>query len=151
MARPPWEKLVRELTDSGYESPYLDRLRTRIDVGRAHDELRAEILREMASALGRAEDKVNLALLRLELIGRELDDLLAEEGRDQGWARRTNARVEAFNRQRAQAQRCLWELVIHREALGFRRNSVLREFYPIPPKRAPVRPRGGPGGRQGSG
>lgn len=41
-------------------------------------------------------------------------------------------KIEAFNRQRREAERYLWELTIHREALGFRRNEILREHYPIP-------------------
>ena len=31
----PWTRLVRELKDAGYESPYLDRLRARLDPAEA--------------------------------------------------------------------------------------------------------------------
>jgi hypothetical protein len=56
MPERPWQTLVRQLTDAGYESPYLDRLRARVDPAQAQDTLEQEIIREMASALGRAED-----------------------------------------------------------------------------------------------
>ena len=134
---PPWKRLVEQLTDEGFESPYLDRLRKRLDVYQAQRELEKEILQEMAAALGRAEDKVNLALLELELIGREIDRLLAS-----GPGEAVNERIAAYNRQRERARRFLWELTIHREALGLTRHQILEEFYPIPPPRKP-RPGGG--------
>jgi len=129
---------VEQLTDEGFESPYLDRLRKRLDVYQAQRELEKEILQEMAAALGRAEDKVNLALLELELIGREIDRLLGS-GEGEAVAERVNERIAAYNRQRERARRFLWELTIHREALGLTRHQILEEFYPIPP---PRRPRG---------
>ena len=75
MAATAWKRLVLELTDEGFDSPYLDRLRARLNVEQSHRELEKEILQEMAAALGRAEDKLNLALLRLQLIERELESL----------------------------------------------------------------------------
>ncbi len=126
---PPWKRLVLELADQGFESPYLDRLRRKLDVEQAHRELEKEILQEMAAALGRAEDKVNLALLQLQVLERELENAgccAPEERVD---------RVDAYNAQREVARRRLWELTIHREALGFRRNEILHRFYPIPPRR----------------
>lgn len=124
MADRPWRSLVAELTDAGHESPYLDRLRRRLDVSQGRDSLETEIIREMAAALGRAEDKVNAALLELELAGRALATAVAGE------RRRCAA---SFNARRATALRARWELLIHREALGMRRNDVLEQLYPIPP------------------
>ncbi len=132
---PPWKRLVDQLTDEGYESPYLDRLRQRLDVYQAQEDLEKEILQEMASALGRAEEKVLVALLELEVIGRELDRLEAQQGRDSAWAERVNQRVDAFNRQRKRVLHYLWELVIHREAIGLTRHRILEECYPVPPPR----------------
>ncbi len=130
MAATAWKRLVRELTDEGFESPYLDRLRARLNVEQSHRELEKEILQEMAAALGRAEDKLNLALLRLQLIERELESLPSR-----GAGGDLRERVEGYNAQREVACRCLWELTIHREALGFRRNEILERLYPIPPRR----------------
>lgn len=130
MAATAWKRLVLELTDEGFESPYLDRLRARLNVEQSHRELEKEILQEMAAALGRAEDKLNLALLRLQLIERELESLPPR-----GAGVDLRERVEGYNAQREVASRCLWELTIHREALGFRRNEILERLYPIPPRR----------------
>jgi hypothetical protein len=41
--------------------------------------------------------------------------------------------VVAFNRQRSAAEQRLRDLVIHREAAGFRRNQAIYEAHPIPP------------------
>jgi hypothetical protein len=133
------KSLVQTLGDAGFASPYLDRLRRRMDVDQAQDDLECEVRREMAAALGRAEDKVNLALLELQVLEQEIEALREREGMLHPLpGRRLAAVVDAFNRQRERARRSLWELVIHREALGFRRNELLHEFYPIPPKKRKV-------------
>ena len=81
----------------------------------------------MAYALGRTEDKLNYALLRLELAARAIDAAPDELERYE--------RVRAFNLLRNEALEARRNLLIHREAIGIRRNKVLEELYPIPPKR----------------
>jgi hypothetical protein len=122
----PWRTLVRELTDAGFESPYLDRLRQRLDVVQSPTALEVEIIEEMARALGRAEDKLLAALLRLEVAGRALT-----ESSDPG---ERSGRALAFNEAREHALRARWELVIQREAVGIRRNDIVERLYPIPPR-----------------
>jgi uncharacterized protein YdiU (UPF0061 family) len=124
---PPWKKLVLELKDVGYESPYLDRLRARLDVAQTQESLEKEIVQEMAQALGRTEEKLNLALLRLELAARHADEAPND-------AQRT-LRAKQFNDLRSNALRARHELLIHREAIGIRRNQILETLYPIPPRR----------------
>ena len=50
MREPPWKSLVRHLDDSGYESPYLDRLSARLDAGGIRQSLETEIIRVVAQA-----------------------------------------------------------------------------------------------------
>ena len=127
MAREPsWRSLVRELTDDGHESVYLDRLRERLDVAQAQVSLEKEIIAEMASALGRAEEKVNVALLRLEIAGRELADADPSE---------LDRCAAAYDSRHDEATIARWELVIHREAVGIWRNELIEQLYPIPPRR----------------
>src|SRR5262245_17405185 len=57
MRQLPWKALVTELKDRGYQSPYLDRLRSRLDVGQAQATLELEIVQEIAAALGRTAAK----------------------------------------------------------------------------------------------
>jgi hypothetical protein len=126
MRGPAWKTLVGELKDRGYQSPYLDRLRQRLDVEQAHATLEQEIVQEIAAALGRTATKLDYALLRLELAERDLraaasDDVAA-----------CAARFDALREEALQARH---ELLIHREAVGIRRNDVLEQLYPIPPRR----------------
>lgn len=130
MREPPWKKLVDELTARGYQSPYLERLRSRLGGYYGAADLEQEIIQEMASALGRTEEKVNLALLELELIDRRI-----AESVDVASPAELDALYEAFESKRQHAMQCVRELLIHREAIGFRRNEILRELYPIPPRK----------------
>ena len=127
MREAPWTRLVRELKDTGYESPYLDRLRARLDPAEAVARLETEIVQEMAQALGRTEDKLNYALLRLELAARAIDEAPDPLVRYD--------RVKEFNTLRDEAIQARRNLQIHREAIGIRRNRMLDDLYPIPPRR----------------
>lgn len=126
---------MENLRAKGHESPYLDRLCSRLPSYQSQGDLAAEIVREMAAALGRSEDKVNAALLELDVQGRAIDALI------EGGGARSRAeiaeRVAAWNKRREVAVQALWELRVHREAIGFLRNDDLTEYYPIPPKRTP--------------
>ena len=88
--------------------------------------LEAELRKEVAESLGRAEDKVDHALLALELIGRRHDGAT-------GAAR--EALAAAYNAARDDALRLREYLLIQREALGFLGNDTLERVYPIPPRR----------------
>src|SRR5262249_18001585 len=126
-----WKRLVEDLTKQGYESPHLDRLKERLPTrGSSFRELELEIAQEMASALGRAAEKVDLAFLELELLGRGVDE--ADRAGD---ATRRGSAVTAFNQKREHASKVLWELRVHREAIGLRRHEHLNENYRLPPKR----------------
>ncbi len=131
MRAPPWKSLVRDLSNSGFESPYLERLKRKVDIELATEELEKEIVQEMASALGRAGDKVDYALLRLDLIARAIDTEPTPQDR--------RRQVAEWNALREEAIEARYELRIHREAIGIRQNRVLESMYPIPARRRFVR------------
>ncbi len=120
---PPWKRLVQELKDQGYESVYLDRLRASLDVEQQHGVLEKEIIQEMAYALGKTAAKVDHALLELELLQRELCSATS--------SRRREELLEAIRAKQAEALERRRELLIHREALGIRRNDILERLYPV--------------------
>jgi hypothetical protein len=95
------------------------------------EKLEGELLAEMAAALGRSESHVVNALEQLAELGRRLD----ESG---GCAPdELERRVAEFNAVRDEAERRRWELIVHREAIGFRRSDAVERLYPIPrPRRA---------------
>ena len=115
-----------ELSREGFQSPYLDRLKRRVDAELATEELEKEIVREIAGALGRAGEKVDYVFLRLELLGRKIDGATGERRRR--W-------IKEWNGLRDDAIRARQELRIHREAIGIRRNGALERLYPIPSRR----------------
>jgi predicted nuclease with TOPRIM domain len=113
--------LVEDLTARGYQSPHLERLRERLPRGHDIRSIEAEMLQEMADSLARAGEKVDHALLQLELIGRAVD-----EGK---------STVGKYNEQREVALKAIWELKVHREAIGLRQHHVIAQMYPVPPPR----------------
>jgi hypothetical protein len=123
MAQPAWKKLASDLQEHGVDSRYIARIEARVTPEEQLDNLQREIVQEIAGALGRSEDRVNLALAELEL-------LAARYRLASGSQRGELAR--AFNTQREVARARVRDLLIHREAAGFRRNAILSELYPIP-------------------
>jgi hypothetical protein len=123
MREPPWKRLVENLKDQGYESVYLDRLRATLDVEQHHATLEKEILQEMAYALGQSAAKVDHALLELELMEGALSTETDPHKRE--------SLAAAYQAKREEALRLRRDLLIHREALGIRRNDCLEKLYPI--------------------
>jgi hypothetical protein len=124
-----WKKLAAELEEHGIESPHLARVMARVKPEQQLANVEREIVQEIAGALGRTEERIDLALA-------ELDLRLARfrRARERGVATpELGALVDAYNLQRKVAQARLRDLLIHREAAGFRRNEILSELYPIPP------------------
>jgi hypothetical protein len=124
------KQLAEELHAHGVRSEYLARVDARLTREQRLEDLETEIAQEVASALGRTDMRVNMALAELELCRARYER--ATEARAPLVERR--ALAEAFNAQRLQAQARLRDLLIHREAIGFRRNALLNELYPIPAK-----------------
>ncbi len=119
-----WRALADHVRDVGDERPHIEHLRARVDVHVAQEQLEREIVREMAAALGRSAEKVVAALARLATARAELDAAVDDATRAEAAAR--------FNAFRVEALRARHELLIHREAVGIRRNDVLEIEYPIP-------------------
>lgn len=131
--------LIQSLSDSGIESPYLERLRKRVGSSAREGALKSlqqEILGEMAAALGRAESHVDEALLHCDLIAREIEALEEREAHGEAVGPELERKIADFNQARATAERRRWELMVHREALGIRRHDALSQHYPIPAERA---------------
>lgn len=123
-----WKKLAAELEEHGVESPHLARVMARVKPEQQLANVEREIIQEISSALGRTEERIDLALAELELRMARY-----RRAREHGVDRaELSALVDAYNAQRAVAQARLRDLLIHREAAGFRRNEILAELYPIP-------------------
>jgi hypothetical protein len=132
MAAPVYKKLAAELIELGIDSEYLARVSARVTPEQQLETLEAELAHEMASALGRSEDHLNLALAELELCAARYHKARSDGALDS----ELSELAAAHEAQRQLAQKRLRDLTIHREAVGFRRNQILLELYPIPPKLA---------------
>jgi hypothetical protein len=97
-----------------------------------HESLLAELRAEMAAALGRAGDKVGTALEDLAAAENALEEPHPDGEANPGVR---NARWEAYELRYARAERALWQLRVHREALGLLRHDPLKWLFPLPPKR----------------
>ena len=153
----PWRALAEQLVDEGCESIYLTRLRAQHDV-RAHvDTLAEEVAEEMARALGRTTSRVDYAFACLErdrqraseaaaavlrLRVPELRDELRRHGLAVGGNKpelrarlmpvATADAVEAFDAQRQVCRKERQNLLIHRQALGFKtgNHGAVEKYYP---------------------
>jgi predicted DNA binding CopG/RHH family protein len=128
--RLPFKRLASELIAHGVQSEYLARVEARITREQKLETLQAELTQEIAAALGRTDTRVNLAFAELELC-RARYDKAQREGAD---ASTLSELAQAFNAQRDEARARLRDLQIQREAIGFRRNQILHELYPLPAK-----------------
>jgi len=106
-----------------------------------------EILQERAEVLGRAGEKLSLALQSLRRIEEGIDDRLRSylecrqrgDHPPKGSLREINVEIRRYNEAREYAKLRLYYLIVTREAMGFRRNKAVEEQYPIPPKKKLLR------------
>lgn len=96
-------------------------------------EVELEIMKEQAQALWRSGMKVEECLWALKELDRQI-----EACRSKGAFEEANRLIERFNELCDRARLYLHYLVVHREAVGFRRHPDLKRIYPIPRKKEPL-------------
>lgn len=129
-AQYPFKRLAAELLAHGVDSEYIARVEARVSREQQLETLQAELTQEIAGSLGRTDLRVNLAFAELQLCRVRYDRAVHE-----GASRETLRELaHAYNDQRKQARARLRDLHIQREAIGFRRNQILNELYPLPAK-----------------
>lgn len=126
--------MIQDENNTQTESVYAARLRAAHDPRDNIQKIEEEVMEEMAGALGRTADKANYKFLVLERKGQEVDALVE--------AKANSAEIEKaigdFNRLRDDAEDARRELMIHRQALGFKtgNHALVSDMWPLPPKRA---------------
>ncbi len=88
-----------------------------------------ELLQEMASSLARAGNRVADGIAQLGELQAQIDSEPAES---------RGALIEQFNELRSHVVERKWELLVQREAIGFRRHDDVEAAYPIPARLAPA-------------
>ncbi|UCC66279.1 MAG: hypothetical protein JSW32_05185 [Deltaproteobacteria bacterium] len=90
-----------------------------------------DIMREKAEALGRTGERLGRCLRRLKVLEEKIKGLEIE-GKE---AKEVNELIYEFNQMREKAEKHLHHLIIHREAIGFRRHHNVERIYRIPAKK----------------
>lgn len=108
------------------------------------DKTEAEIIQERAEVLGRAGEKLALALNQLKAI-ESIINIKMESLSDPGSKSRRaeligdiNGEIRHYNEAREYAKLRYYYLIVTREAMGFRRHKSVEEVYSIPPKKKPL-------------
>jgi len=128
MSEPTWKRLLEEIKEQCVSERYADRVASRVEAARGGEgSLEREVISEMAKTLGRVTRRLTDALERLAKTGRAVDAAADADARAK--------LVAEFNRRRAEAVKARWELLVQREALGFRRHEDIDACYPVPPRR----------------
>jgi hypothetical protein len=102
-------------------------LRERVPPGRSVASLEREVASEIAYSLGKAGSKLEAGISRALATRAEIDALAP------GSSEREKL-IARYREERALAEKYLRDLLIQREALGFRRHAELFANYPIPPR-----------------
>jgi len=126
-----WERLAGQMQDEGFRSPYMDKLHAKVPsastpeaaVKGVEDEIKGEI----AASLSSAESKIHRALALLEY-AKERAARAASKSEEK-------EAVEAYNAIRREAMVARHNLLVQRQACGFKTGNVaqVEAQYPIPP------------------
>lgn len=120
--------LERVGRSEGSTNPIDAELRDRLPAAaRGVAALEREIASEIAYSLGKAAKKVEASIARARATRSALDAGPLDAPQKEALSRR-------FEEERALAERHLRDLMIQREALGFRRHAELHRMYPLPPR-----------------
>jgi hypothetical protein len=92
-----------------------------------HRRIEEEIRREKASALGRAGERLEAALVELSAIDAALDRVADPTERER--------LLERHEAARQRASRARFALLIQREAIGVHHHAVVDQLFPEPPRR----------------
>ena len=120
------ELLGRVSSSQGSADPADAELRERLPCRSGMAALEREIAQEIAYSLGKAANKLQAALDQAARTRRALEAPVLDAAERQLLSAR-------FQEERAHAERRLRDLMIQREALGFRHHAELLKRYPLPP------------------
>jgi hypothetical protein len=118
-----WESGARLVKNIKIENQYLDLIRDTHDPSLHIKTIEDELKGTIGKALGKQGDKVNMFLRAMEKEKQTYLKLLEEEKRDSSDPAVVEA-VKKFNFYRKKGIQARWELIVHRQAVGF----TVREY-----------------------
>lgn len=129
------EDLVDRLDNIGHKSVHLERLKSLVDPEKQIQGMEDELREEIAAALRETANKVDFAILRCEEAALNVSMIRKTKGNSCNEAAIRNA-IKVYNTLCDKAEEARRNLIIHRQACGFRTDNykVCLKFYPIPKK-----------------
>lgn len=113
-----WESGARLVKNTQVENQYLEHIRQVHDPSMHLKTIEDELKGTIGRALGKQGEKVNMYLRAMEQERRAYSRLVDDERRDYSDAAVAEA-VDKFNSYRKDAIQARWELIVHRQAVGF--------------------------------
>lgn len=129
-----WERSAKKVKNIDINNKYLENIREVHDPSQHIKTLEDELRGTMADALGKSGNKILSALRNMQT---ELDryNHLLETDNHSLKAEPVLERARQYNYYREQAQKARWELIVHRQAIGFIVNNhkFVSDKFPISP------------------
>jgi len=109
---------------------YLDTIRASHDPSLHIKTLEDELMGTMGAALGKQAEKIKYYLQQMEIQKNIYTTLVREQGSEHILIQETAIRYNEFRKMAKQAR---WELLVHRQAVGFivNNHNVVHETFPI--------------------
>ena len=124
-----WERSAKMVKNTDVTNPYLERVRSEVvDPALQLKTIEDELCGAIGKALGRQSEKIVFAIREMQ---KELD--LYERLKDEGQLKKANGAAARYNEARSRAIQARWELLVHRQAVGFTvdNHSVVHGTFPI--------------------
>ncbi|EJK49992.1 hypothetical protein THAOC_31078 [Thalassiosira oceanica] len=130
-SKPPatWERSAKMVKNTDVTNPYLERVRSEVvDPALQLKTIEDELCGAIGKALGRQGDKILFAIREMQ---QELD--LHERLSREGQLKKADGVAARYNKARSRAIEARWELLVHRQAVGFTvdNHSVVHSMFPI--------------------
>mmetsp|Transcript_2837 Transcript_2837/g.5910 ORF Transcript_2837/g.5910 Transcript_2837/m.5910 type:complete len:249 (-) Transcript_2837:728-1474(-) len=127
-----WERSASLVKNTDVKGDYVEHIRNIHDPSQHIKTLEEEIMGAMGQALGKQDVKVAAAINAME---KELNlyTSLVNEDADGKESASANESARRYNRLREDAKKLRWELLVHRQAIGFtvQNHKVVHDMYPI--------------------
>ena len=125
-----WERGAKLVKNTDKSNEYLDTIRQTTDPGLHLKTIEDELRGTMGKALGKQGEKI-LRFVRAMAQERLRYDELLEKGATEINPKGLKETAERYNELRKEAMKARWELLVHRQAVGFivdNHNTVARHF-----------------------
>jgi hypothetical protein len=97
-----------------------------------------EILQERAEVLGRAGEALSVAIHKMQIIEGRIHEALSDGLTTKEAVRSINRHIRQFNIAREHAKLRFYYLIVTREAMGFRKHTIVEDTYRISPRKKPI-------------